>query len=163
MPDIGEGFGELVKWFIPPPGHDANVEYLWRWRLGVFGCLSFTGVAFLYLAMVLEWGLPIVRPASAQTVQRQITAAKSEITTSIQAVQSKVKEVSDNQKDAAKAAADERVERLDQQLFWFRVQNCHARGQAKTYTAEKLNALRANYLKLTGTEWTPPNCADIGG
>jgi hypothetical protein len=151
-----ELLSDLIKWFVPPIGHDPVVEAIYRWRVAVFGCISFVVAVGGGVMMTLEWGSPIIRPASAQMVQRQVTAAKEDLSKQIQTVQQQIKAQSDTQHT-------DRLERLDQQLFWYRQQNCKVKNDdAKRLYYQKLKELEQRYRDLTGSEWAEPTCRDIG-
>lgn len=152
----------ILKWFVPPAGHDPGIELLWRWRLAVFGCLSFGLSVWLASSMVLEWGFLMVRPASAQTVQRQVNESKREVLASIAGMQQQLSTISTTQGSMQKQHDAERVEHVEQQLLWWRQQNCKSKGQARNYAWLKMSDLKTAYSELTGKDWQMPTCSDIG-
>lgn len=145
----------LLQWFVPPTGHDPGTELLYRWRVAVFGCLSFFGISFLFVALLFEWGPAVIRPASAQSVQTQVSSLKQDVGSSLKAVQGHLDVIEQQQHD-------DRVERLEQQLLWYRQQNCRSKGTARNYTWQKMMELRDRYRQVTGTDWQMPSCSDIG-
>lgn len=146
---------KILMWFVPPTGHDPGIELLYRWRVAVFGCISFFAATFLYVALLFEWGPEIIRPASAQTVQRQIASVKQDMAASIGAVQGHLDIIERQQHD-------DRVERLEQQLLWYRQQNCRSKGSARNYTWQKMMELKDRYRGVTNSDWQMPACSDIG-
>lgn len=130
-----------------------------RWPFAVIVLLA---LGFLYGGLVFEIGSPIIRPVSAQTMQQQITAAKAEMAQSVSGIQKQLKDISDKQDTMQKVQHDDQVARLEQQLLWWRQQNCKSKGQARNYAWDKLDDLRKDYRKLLGTEWPMPTCSDIG-
>lgn len=160
---MGEWAATLVKWLVPPPDHNPKAELAWRWRLAVFGCVSFIGFAAAYYGMAYRGGLPdFIRPASAQEVHEQIEEAKKDVTNSLTVLQANLVKISDAQGDIQKAQRSERLERVEQQLLWYRQQNCKSKGPARNYTWQKMTDLKDKFRELTGSDWLMPTCADIG-
>ena len=157
-----ELLGKIWSWFLPPPGHDPTVELMYRYRTAFFGCLSFFAALALYSGLLFEWGPAVIRPASAQAVHEQITLAKREISGSIEAVRQQVSAVASANKEQARKSDADRRERIEQQLLWYRQQNCRSKGAARNYTWQKLTELRDSYRDLTSTDWQMPTCGDIG-
>jgi 4-amino-4-deoxy-L-arabinose transferase-like glycosyltransferase len=120
-------------------------------------------VGYLYVGMAFGWGPDLVRPVSAQTMQQQIAVAKGEVLATIGSVQGQLKTISDGQAALQKQQTADRIERLEQQLLWWRQQNCKSKGKAQEYAYQKMTDLKDRYRELTGTEWIIPACADIGG
>lgn len=160
---MGEFFGTILKWLVPPPDHNPVAELAWRWRLAGFGCISFAGVFLIYASLTYHWGLPeIIRPASAQEVREQVKTVKEQISQSVTGVQSQLTEISATQETIQKGQKADRLERIEQQLFWYRTQNCKSKGATRNYTWQKMSDLRDRYRDLTGTDWQIPTCSDIG-
>lgn len=158
-----ELLASLVKWFVPPVGHDPQVELAYRWRMTAFGCVSFLGVFLLYSALTYHWGLPeLIRPASAQEVHEQIASVRTQIKESVTTVQAQLSTISATQDTIQKSQRADRLERIEQQLLWYRQQNCRSKGAARNYTWQKMSDLRDRYRDLTSTDWQMPACSDIG-
>lgn len=134
----------------------------WALERWPFAVVVLAALGFLFGGMVFEWGSPIIRPVSAQTMQQQITAAKAETASSIAGIQSQLKTISDAQGTLEKKAAEDRIDRLEQQLLWWRQQNCKSKGQARNYAWDKLDDLKKSYRQIKGTDWQMPTCSDIG-
>lgn len=130
-----------------------------RWPFGVTVTLA---LGFLFGGLAFEWGPPIIRPASAQSVQQRIATAKGEMTSQIAGIQSQLTTISNAQATLQKQASEDRIDRLEQQLLWWRQQNCKSKGQARNYAWSKMDDLKSAYRKITGTDWQMPTCGDIG-
>lgn len=130
-----------------------------RWPFAVIVLLA---LGFLYGGMLFGWGPDIVRPVSAQGVQQQIAAAKIEVIGTVSSVQGQLKSITDTQATIQKQATEDRLDRLDQQLLWWRQQNCKSKSSARNYAWQKMEDLRQAYKQLTGSEWQMPSCSDIG-
>lgn len=125
-------------------------------------CAIVFATGFLYTGMLFEWGPDLIRPASAQTVAQQVTTAKREVAAQVAAVQQNVKAISDKQDAQDRRDHADRLERLEQQLLWWRQQNCRSKGAARNYSWETMSSLRERYAALKGSEWQMPSCSDIG-
>jgi hypothetical protein len=134
----------------------------WAFEKWPFAAAVVFSVGFLYTGMIFGWGPDIIRPVSAQTAQQQITVAKGEVLATIVGVQGQLKTISDGQAALQRQQASDRVERLEQQLLWWRQQDCKSKGKAQGYAYQKMTDLKDRYRELTGTEWQIPACADIG-
>lgn len=126
----------------------------------ICGLILATG--FLYTGLLFGWGPEIIRPASAQTVRQSVSSAKGEVLGSLGTVQGQLADISKKQGDADKRDHADRLERMEQQLQWWRQQNCKSKGQARNYAWLKMGDLKDRYRELTGNEWQMPTCADIG-
>lgn len=151
---------DFVEWIagllIPPREETSFAMYFFLVRLGILTCLTFLGVCFVFAALLFEWGPGIIRPASAQTVQQQIKS-------SVQPIQEQVAKIAATQKDMQSESAADRLERIDQQLLWYRQQNCKAKTSgAKAFYFQKLMELFPRYRELTGADWHMPDCKDVG-
>ena len=146
----------VLDWFVPPMSHDETTQYLWRVRIAFFGCLSFAAIVFFAVALLFEWGPAIIRPASAQVVQTQVASVKRDVGDSLKAVQGHLDIIERQQHD-------DRVERLEQQLLWYRQQNCKTKGAlGKGLYMQKIGELKERYTDITGKDWQMPTCADLG-
>jgi hypothetical protein len=134
----------------------------WALEKWPFGVGIIIAVGFIYSGLIFGWGPDVVRPVSAQTVQQQITAAKSELLVTVSTVQSQLKVISDGQAALQKQQTTADRERIEQQLLWWRQQNCRSKGAARNYTWQKMGDLRDRYRELTSSEWAMPACSDIG-
>lgn len=134
----------------------------WAFERWPFAVVVMLGLGFLFGGMLFEWGPAIIRPASAQTVAQQINSAKREVAVQVAGLEQQVKAVSDKQDAQDKRDHADRVERLEQQLLWYRQQNCRSKGAARNYTWEKMSELRDRYRELSSIEWQMPACSDIG-
>jgi hypothetical protein len=134
----------------------------WAFEKWPFAAAVVFSVGFLYTGMIFGWGPDIIRPVSAQTAQQQITAAKVEVLSTIGSVQRQLKTIGDGQASLQKQQASDRIERLEQQLLWWRQQNCKSKGSTRNYTWQKMSDLKDRYRELTSTDWQMPTCADIG-
>jgi hypothetical protein len=152
----------VIDWLVPPVDHDELTQYLWRVRIAVFGCFSFAAVAYIVVALLFEWGPEIVRPASAQTVHREVDTVKKNISAQFTVVQSQLSTISTTQSTIQKQQFADRLERIEQQLLWWRQQNCRSKGTARNYTWQKMSDLKDRYRELTNTDWQMPACTDIG-
>lgn len=160
---MGEALANLLKWLVPPPDHNPLAELAWRWRLATFGCASFLGVLLIYSGLTYHWGLPeFIRPASAGEVHDQIAAVKAQIEQDVITVQKQLSTISDAQDSIQKSQRADRLERIEQQLLWYRQQNCRSKGAARNYTWQKMTDLKDRYREITSTDWQMPACSDIG-
>lgn len=158
-----EWLSTLVKWLVPPPGHDPVAELAWRWRLAAFGCVTFLGVTLIYAGLTYRWGLPdFIRPASAQEVREQVQSVKDQVAASVTTIQGQLTTIRSAQVTIQQQQHDDRLERIEQQLLWYRTQNCKSKQQVRNYTWQKMTELRDRYRALTGTDWQMPTCGDIG-
>lgn len=130
-----------------------------KWPFAVI-VLFLLGV--IYSGMAFQWFPPVIQAVSAQTLQQQIKDTKAETAASIAGIQTQLTAISGAQSTIQKQAAEDRLDRLEQQLLWWRQQNCKSKGQARNYAWQKMEDLKAAYRKNTGTEWQMPSCADIG-
>lgn len=130
-----------------------------RWPFGVSVVLA---IGFLYAGMLFGWGPDIIRPVSAQTVQQQITVAKGDMLKQLGGVQSQLSTISSTQDAIQKSQRADRLERIEQQLLWYRQQNCKSKGAARNYTWQKMSELKDRYRELTSSDWQMPTCSDIG-
>ena len=130
-----------------------------RWPFGVIVLLLLGG---LYGGLLFGWGPDAVRPVSAQTMQLQISQAKIEVVSSVSTVQTQLKDISNTQTLIQNQAAEDRLDRLEQQLLWWRQQNCKSKDGARNYAWQKMEDLKQGYKHLTNTEWQMPTCSDIG-
>jgi hypothetical protein len=152
-----EALKVLINWLVPPVDHDELTQYLWRVRIAFFGCLSFALVTYIAGAMLFELGPEVIRPASAQAVQKSVQAVKTDVNAQMNQVQGKLDVLASTQR------AD-RLERLDQQLLWYRGQNCKAHtASAKQLFLSKLQELAERYQSITGLPYQMPSCADLDG
>ena len=152
-----EALKVLINWLVPPVDHDELTQYLWRVRIAFFGCLSFVLVTYIAGAMLFELGPEVIRPASAQAVQKSVQAVKTDVNAQMNQVQGKLDVLASTQR------AD-RLERLDQQLLWYRGQNCKAHtASAKQLFMSKLQELALRYQTITGIPYIMPSCADLDG
>lgn len=130
-----------------------------RWPFAVVMALA---VGFLYSGLLFGWGPDAVRPVSAQTMQQQISSARTEALNSVGSMQSQLTTIAGTQGTIQKQQLADRLERIEQQLLWWRQQNCKSKGTARNYTWQKMTELRDRYRELTGTDWQMPTCSDIG-
>lgn len=128
----------------------------WALEKWPFGVIVLGALVFLYGGLLFETGPDVIQPTSAQSVDHKITKA-------LQPIQSQLATLSTGQAAVAAAQHSDRVERLDQQLLWYRQQNCKTRNpDAKQLYFAKMMELFQRYHDVTGEDWHVPSCQEIG-
>lgn len=138
---------------------DAVGWALERWPFAVAVIAAF---GLIFGGMLFGWGPEIIRPVSAQTMQEKISVAKAEVLTINGALQGQLNAISGKQDAMEKRQLTEARDRLEQQLLWYRQQNCKSKDGARNYTWQKMTELRDRYRELTNLDWQMPACSDIG-
>lgn len=134
----------------------------WAFERWPFAVVVLGALGFLYGGLLFGWGPENIRPVSAQAVTQQISASKGEVLASISGVQGQLKSINDTQDTIQKTQKADHLARLEQQLLWWRQQNCKSKGTARNYAWQKMQDLRNSYRDLTNTDWQMPSCGDIG-